>query len=143
MGVIKLPSAENTEGRIDVAKLMGSSELLMFVYDIEPGGASCPYHYEFNEEWLLVVDGSIAVRVPEGELALERGDLVFFAAGPEGAHRIMNRGDAPARALLFSRKGPGIAVYPDSDKVGVWTGIEDEDRMLERSKHVGYFHGEA
>jgi len=25
----------------------------------------------------------------------------------------------------------------------VWTGIEGEDRILERSKHVGYFHGEA
>jgi uncharacterized cupin superfamily protein len=89
-------------GRIDVAQALGSTETAMFIYDVDPGEGSSPYHYEYVEEWLLVIDSSVVVRTPDGELALERGDLVCFPAGPAGAHKVMNRSDAPARTLLFS-----------------------------------------
>jgi len=110
------------ESAIDISEALGSTAFAMVVYDVPPGGASAPYHYEYEEEWLLVVEGEITVRAPDGEHALERGDLVRFPAGPDGAHNVMNRSDAPARALLFSRTGPGVAVvvYPDSDTVAVW-----------------------
>jgi uncharacterized cupin superfamily protein len=142
VAALHLPTAENAEGRIDVAALLGSSELAMFVYDLEPGGASSPYHYEFVEEWLLVVEGSVVVRVPDGELALERGDLVCFPAGPAGAHKVMNRSDAPARTLFFSAaKSPAVSVYPDSDKVGVWPDDETEFIFV-RDTAVPWSHGE-
>ena len=70
---LNLISAENLEGRIDVARAVGSSETLMFIYDLGPGQGSCPYHYEYDEEWLLVVDGTVVVRTPDGEHTLERG----------------------------------------------------------------------
>lgn len=38
---------------------------------------------------------------------------------------------------------PTATAYPDSDKVGVWTGDRDEDLMVERSNEVDYFHGET
>jgi hypothetical protein len=38
---------------------------------------------------------------------------------------------------------PTATAYPDSDKVGVWTGVEGENVMVERSNNVPYFHGEA
>jgi hypothetical protein len=38
---------------------------------------------------------------------------------------------------------PTATAYPDSDKVGIWTGVEGEDVMVERSSDVPYFHGEA
>jgi uncharacterized cupin superfamily protein len=89
----------------------------MFIYDIAPCAASSPYHYEYTEEWLLVVDGTVTVRTPDGEQTLERGALARFPAGPDGAHKIMNRSDAPARALLFSSaRAPAVSVYPDSNK---------------------------
>src|SRR4029453_17578728 len=31
---------------------------------------SFPYHYEYVEEWLLVVGGVVVVRVPDGEVEL-------------------------------------------------------------------------
>ena len=37
----------------------------MFVYDLVPGQGSCPYHFEYEEEWLLVVEGSVVVRRPK------------------------------------------------------------------------------
>jgi uncharacterized cupin superfamily protein len=142
MTSVNLFSAENPDGRIDVARALGSNGTAMYVYDLDPGQASCPYHYEYEEEWLLVVDGSIAVRVPDGELALERGDLVRFEPGPAGAHKIMNRSGAPARTLLFSRAvEPSVSVYPNSDKVAVWPG-GDAEYIFERHTAVTWAHGE-
>ena len=142
MDKVNLSTAENTD-RIDVAQALGSTDLLMFVYDLDPGEGSSPYHYEYDEEWLLVVEGTVVVRTPDGEHTLERGDLVRFPAGPAGAHKVMNRSDARARTLLFSRRGHGyaISVYPDSDTVGVWAGDEDQ-HVFVRGTAVPWAHGE-
>jgi uncharacterized cupin superfamily protein len=79
----------NTEvdGRIDASQAVGSSATAMYIYDVEPGRSSSPYHYEYEEEWLLVLDGTLVLRAPDGEQTLERGDLVCFPAGPAGAHK--------------------------------------------------------
>ena len=136
MNSINIVTAENTGGRIDVGEATGSEEMLMFIYDLAPGQGSSPYHYEYDEEWLLVLEGEITVRTPDGEHALERGDLVRFPAGPDGAHAVMNRSDAPARTLLFSKTGSGVgvSVYPNSDTVGVWTA--DEGLLFKRDSAV-------
>jgi uncharacterized cupin superfamily protein len=131
------------EGRLDVAQAVGSDATAMFVYDIAPGRASSPYHYEYAEEWLLVVEGTLVLRAPDGEHTLERGDLVHFPPGPDGAHKVMNRSDAPARTLVFSSaREPAVSVYPDSDKIGVWPGHEADALILERSRAVPWSHGE-
>jgi uncharacterized cupin superfamily protein len=131
------------EGRLDVAAALGSDATAMYVYDVAPGEGSSPYHYEYEEEWLLVVDGTVVVRIPDGELELEHGDLVRFPPGPAGAHKIMNRSDVPARTLLFSRVHlPYVSVYPDSKKIGVWTGNESDDLIFERGTAVSWAHGE-
>ena len=91
MDAVNIFSADNPEGRIDVARALGSAATAMYVYDLAPGESSSPYHYEYAEEWLLVVDGTIVVRTPDGERTLERGDLVRFPSGPAGAHKAMNR----------------------------------------------------
>ena len=131
------------DGRIDVAAAVGSGETEMFVYDLPPGGSSAPYHYEYAEEWLLVVDGTVVVRVPDGERTLRRGDLVCFPPGPRGAHKVMNRADAPARTLMFSSaRVPAVSVYPDSDKIGVWPGDERDDLIFRRGTAVPWADGE-
>jgi uncharacterized cupin superfamily protein len=114
------------------------------VYDLEPGQAVCPYHYEHGEEeWVLVVAGTPSVRTPDGVDELAPLDLAFFPTGPAGAHQIRNDSDAPARVLMWSNVVfPTSTVYPDSDKVGVWTGDEGEDILLPRSARVDYFDGE-
>jgi len=46
--------------------------------------------------------------------------------------------------LMFSNHmTPAASVYPDSGKVGVWTGNKDDDIMVERSSGVDYWRGEA
>ena len=143
MAAINVFSAQNPEGRIDVSTVLGSNATAMYVYDLEPGRSSCPYHYEYEEEWLLVLDGAVVVRAPDGEHALERGDLLCFPPGPDGAHKVMNRSDSPARILMFSSaRAPAVSVYPDSDKIGVWPGNEADAAVFRRSAAVPYSDGE-
>jgi uncharacterized cupin superfamily protein len=143
VAAINIFRVENLEGRIDVAGALGSTQTLMYIYDLSPGQSSSPYHYEYDEEWLLVVDGSVVLRTPDGERLLERGDIVRFPLGPSGAHKIMNRSDLPARTLMFSSsRTPAVSVYPDSDKIGVWPGNEADDLVFRRDAAVSWSDGE-
>ena len=55
-----------------------------------------------------------------------------------------NGTDQTVRVLMFSnRSEPAASVYPDSGKVGIWTGNSDDDVMVEKSSGVGYWHGEV
>jgi uncharacterized cupin superfamily protein len=139
---VNIFKAANPEGRVDVARALGSSTVSMYVYDLSPGQSSCPYHYEYDEEWLLVVSGTVVVRMPDGDHTLEAGDLVRFAPGPDGAHKVMNRSDAPARTLMFSSsRAPAVSVYPDSDKIGVWSG-DGDGLFFRRGAAVPWSDGE-
>jgi len=140
---INIFTAENTEGRIDVARALESAETAMYIYDLSAGEAQSPYHYEYNEEWLLVLEGSIILRDTDGEHTLNRGDLVCFPPGPTGAHKIMNRSESRARTLMFSSsRMPAVSVYPDSNKIGVWPGHETDDLVFRRETAVPWSDGE-
>ncbi len=121
------------------AEMLGAS-----LYELPPAQSICPYHYEYpEEEWLIVLEGRPTLRHPLGEDELEEGDIVCFPAGPEGAHKVTNGTDATARVLMFStRTHPAVAVYPDSDKIGVWTGNKDDHVLVRRSSNVEYYDGE-
>ena len=143
MAAINIFSAENLEGRIDVGRALGSAETAMYIYDLSPGQSACPYHYEYEEEWLLVVDGCVELRTPDGERSLERGDFVCFAPGPAGAHKVMNRSDSSARTLMFSTaRVPAVSVYPDSNTIGVWPGNEADELVFRRDTAVPWSDGE-
>ena len=116
---------------------IGASTIGGTVYELPAGQSVCPYHYEYgNEEWLIVLDGRPTLRHPAGDDELEPGDVVCFPEGPDGAHKLTNRGHGVVRILMLSTKHePAVAVYPDSDKVGVWPG-DDRDKILVRRESV-------
>jgi uncharacterized cupin superfamily protein len=124
---------------------LGAQDSGATLYELEPGQAVCPYHYEYGEEeWALVIEGTPSVRTPEGTEQLAPLDLVFFPKGPEGAHQVLNDSDARALILMWSTVVlPTASVYPDSGKVGVWTGNEADDVMVRRESGVEYFDGES
>jgi uncharacterized cupin superfamily protein len=132
-------------GMARLGKLLGGAEESgISVYELPPVQAICPYHYECGEEeWLLVLEGTPTLRHPEGSERLEPWDVVFFEKGPAGAHGIRNETDQPVRVLMFSTVViPTATVYPDSDKVGVWTGDPEIDMTVRRESKVDYFDGE-
>lgn len=125
-----------------IGKRLGASRMGMTVYELPPGQAVCPYHFEWSdEEWLVVLAGTPTLRSPEGERVLEPGDIICFPAGPDGAH-VVRANDETARIAITSTKNPiGVAEYPDSDKVGVW--VDGTHYMLRRSAHLDYWDGES
>ena len=131
-------------GMFRIGPLVGAQDTGASVYELPPGQAVCPYHYEYGEEeWVLVLEGRPSVRTPEGVEQLAPFEMVFFPKGPAGAHQIRNDSDDVARVLMWSTVVyPTATAYPDSDKVGVWTGDEAEDVVVVRSSKVEYFHGE-
>jgi hypothetical protein len=45
---------------------------------------------------------------------------------------------------MFSTVTPvAAAVYPDSGKVGVWTGNDEDNVMVKKDSGVGYWEGET
>ncbi|HVY96875.1 MAG TPA: cupin domain-containing protein [Solirubrobacterales bacterium] len=131
-------------GMARLGKLLGAKESGVSVYELPPGQAVCPYHYECGEEeWLLVLSGRPTVRHPAGEERLEPWDVVCFPRGPEGAHGVRNDSEETVRVLMFSTVVlPTATVYPDSDKVGVWTGDPETDLVVRRESGVEYFDRE-
>jgi uncharacterized cupin superfamily protein len=121
------------------ARLTGAS-----FYELPPGQALCPYHYEYaEEEWVLVLRGHPTLRTPDGSERLSPLDVAFFPTGPAGAHQLRNESRDPVRVLLWSNVVyPAATAYPDSDKVGLWTGDKAEDVMVRRSSRVDYYDGE-
>ena len=132
--------------RAAVGRQIGGEKLGASLYELEPGERTFPYHYEYgNEEWLLVVAGRPTLRGPDGEHELRPGDVVCFPEGPEGAHQVRNDTDGPVRVLILSTKRqPDAAVYPDSGKMGVWSGNDaDPGRLFRIESEVDYWDGES
>jgi len=131
-------------GLARLGKVLGAAESGISVYELPPGQGVCPYHYEVGEEeWLLVLEGNPTLRHPEGSERLDPWDVVCFPRGPEGAHGIRNQTEERARVLMFSTVVvPTATVYPDSDKVGIWTGDPGTDVLVRRESAVDYYDGE-
>ena len=75
------------EGRLDVAQAVGSDATAMFVYDIAPGRASSPYHYEYAEEWL-----TSAQATPVRASAIAAGAAVGVALAAQVRLQILEPG---------------------------------------------------
>jgi uncharacterized cupin superfamily protein len=115
------------------------------VYELPPGQAICPYHYEYGEEeWLVVLAGRPTLRTPDGTAELAPWDVVCFPEGPTGAHGLRNETGEVVRVLMYSTVSPtAVSVYPDSDKIGVWVENADDKLLFRRSTAIDYYTGEA
>ena len=123
-----------------IGPLIGAEQLGLSVYELPPGQSVCPYHYEVGfEEWLIVLAGAPTLRTPAGEEELRPWDVAFFPDGEDGAHKVTNRTGATVRVAILSNKTqPGVAVYPDSDKLGVWP----QNKLFRLADAVDYWDGE-
>jgi uncharacterized cupin superfamily protein len=136
--------------RARLARQAGARELGASLYEFPPGQATFPYHaHTANEELLVVIEGQPSLRTPSGWRELDRGDVVSFPAGPEGAHQVANRSPHAARVLVISTMvAPEVNLYPDSDKLMAATrapGAEGEglQESYRREDALDYWEGEA
>jgi uncharacterized cupin superfamily protein len=107
-----------------IGRQAGARRLGASLYELGPGAIGSPYHvHHANEELLVVLSGTPTVRRPDGRHRLAPGDVIAFPPGAEGAHRVENDSDAPARVLIVSTmQFPDVAEHPDSGKVLAITG---------------------
>lgn len=126
--------------------MLGATRIGAGAYEARAGVPIWPYHYHYpDEEWLYVLAGAPVLRDAGGRHVLQTGDVVCFPPGHRGAHTL----EGPGRFVIFSGErsaGPFVSVYPDSDKISVFPGIEADGLnalRLVRAGSVDYWHGEG
>jgi len=127
-----------------VATDVGASLTGLSIYELDPRQASWPYHFELSEEeWILVIEGELVLRTPEGERTLGAGDVACFPAGAEGAHSVRNASASSVRFAMPSSVATQAdgAVYPDSGNFVLrGPGFSHRGRLGEP---VAYWEGET
>ena len=93
-------------------------------YTLPPKCSNYPYHYHLDqEEVFYIISGAGVLKCPEGERPVRAGDLIFCPSGEEGAHRLTNTSESETLVYLDFDTVAGLdaCVYPDSNKVAVWS----------------------
>ena len=98
------------------------------LYEVLPGKTGGYFHFHHGaEELLIVLRGAPTLRDALGERTLAEGDVVLFSVGPEGAHQLINRTDAPVRYVFVSnRPSPEVVEYPDSRQLSAMALTESQ-----------------
>ncbi|HET6867062.1 MAG TPA: cupin domain-containing protein [Solirubrobacteraceae bacterium] len=110
-----------------VGAAAGARELGGTLYELDPRGQAAPYHmHHGNEELLIVLDGALELRTPDGTHEITKGAVVAFPAGAGGAHRVRNASDTPARYMIVSTmRFPDVAEQLDTGTVLAIKGPAD------------------
>jgi uncharacterized cupin superfamily protein len=131
------PEEDWSGGRASSRRLARGAQIGVSMYELPPDGFAVYHVHHGSEELLVVLRGSPTLRTPEGERQLAEGDVVLFAAGPEGAHGIQNRTDAPIRYLMAGTLvSPEIVEYPD---LGQATG--QSRHVSQAGEQLFFVHG--
>jgi uncharacterized cupin superfamily protein len=128
-----------------VARVAGARKLGYSVYRIAPGGRPYPFHFHHvNEEFFYVRRGYGQLRDKEGTRDLKPGDAFACPPGPDGAHAILNTGDAPLEIFALSTmEEPEVSEYLDSDKLYVMVGSAPGGDPRERGVDIVFRRGDA
>jgi uncharacterized cupin superfamily protein len=115
--------------RARVGRQAGSSKLGASVFEVPAGSATFPLHVHWvNEELIVVLQGRLTLQSADAESDLGPGDIVACPAGPQGGHRLDNRGDEPARVLVVSTMiSTEMNTYPGTDRFWARTYAPGED----------------
>ena len=121
----------------------GAKNSLVSVYEIPPHKSAYPYHFHHNnEETFYILSGEGILKTPDGQRNVGAGELLFFPTGPAGAHKLTNCSDKENLVYIDFDvvHDIDIAVYPDSDKIGIWgKGI---NKLFPQSGSMDYYDGE-
>lgn len=113
------------------------------VYEIPPQKTAYPYHWHTkSEEVYYIISGEGVLKTPDGERNVTTGDLLYFPADANGAHKLTNSSDSATLTYIdFDTVNDiDVALYPDSDKIGIWgMGI---DKVYKADDDVDYYDGE-
>jgi uncharacterized cupin superfamily protein len=117
--------------RARLAEQAGGEHLGLSLYELAPGQGMVFHYHVQREELLVALDDGLRLRTAAGWEELPAGEVVAFPRGERGAHGYENRGDSPARVLVFSEQNaPNISVYPDTNQVGIFDAARPSERRF-------------
>ena len=120
-----------------------ADKTMVSIYEVPPLKSAYPYHFHLkNEETFYILSGEGILKTPDGESTVSAGDLLFFPANSEGAHKLTNSSSTePLVYIDFDViHDLDVAIYPDSNKVGVWG--KDINKTYPLGSNVDYYEGE-
>jgi uncharacterized cupin superfamily protein len=139
------PGGRFEAGHRAISRVLGSKALGFGIVSLDPGKATCPFHFHHLEEemfYVLAGKGILRQGDEDGEERIElgRGDFVSFPAGTGISHQFINESDEPFVYLALSNIVEGdVCEYPDSDKV-----LFRKTRLVvKRTPKLDYFDGEV
>lgn len=116
---------------------------MVSIYEIPPRKSAYPYHYHLkNEEVFYIISGEGILKTSSGERRVKAGELLYFPANPDGAHKLTNSSDTEKLVYIDFDVTHDLdaAVYPDSNKIGIWG--KDVNRVYPIDANVDYYTGE-
>ncbi len=114
-----------TSKRARFSAAIGARRLGYNLTELPPGKAQCPFHsHRAEEEMFLILEGEGELRFGDRRFSIRKHDVIACpTGGPETAHQIINTGGTTLRYLALSNLAETeVCEYPDSRKVGVYTG---------------------
>jgi uncharacterized cupin superfamily protein len=88
---------------------------------------------------VLILEGSVRLRLGERSFEMKAGDYVCFPAGQREGHCLINESDRICRYFVVGERDPNeVCVYTDSNKIMVRALGEIYDKSATRQ----YFDGE-
>lgn len=105
-----------------LGNVFGLTQFGVNLVELAPGAASSQRHWHSREdEFVLIVDGTLTLVTDEGETELHSGMMAGFPAGVANGHHLVNRSDRPATYFeVGSRVAGDEGDYPDIDMRVVW-----------------------
>ena len=123
---------------------IGATAMGATVYELHEGQSICPYHYEYGVRGV----GDRAPRpadpaAPERRGRARAGRCRLLPGRAGGRAQAHEHAAETVRVMLLSDKPSlAVAVYPDSDKIGVFPPDSRDKIMVRRESAVDYFDGE-
>jgi uncharacterized cupin superfamily protein len=117
----------------------GGSQISVSMEVLEPGKQANQVHYHLlEEEHVLILQGSLTLRLGAQSHVLSEGDYVCFPAAQKRGHALINHTTEPCRYLVMGNPQPhDVVVFPETGRVGV--RLMDEG--YRQSSRMEYWEG--
>jgi uncharacterized cupin superfamily protein len=126
-----------------IGKVAGLLRIGLHVHRVAPGQrTSWPHAEENEEEFVLVLEGSIDAWI-DGEIhAMDKGDLAAFPCGTGISHTFLNSGDTEAVLLVGGERGKTDSrifypLHPERRKDLAWSQWWDDVPARALGPHDG------
>jgi len=102
-----------------LSEFAGGSQITVCMEVLPPGKQANQAHYHMlEEEHVMVLEGTMTVRLGERAYEVSVGHYVCFPAGQQVGHSLFNHTDQPCRYLVLGNPHPhDVVVFTDTGRV--------------------------